>query len=373
MNRYIVDAEIRIMDDALRQFKDLVDNGYDDKFRIYEEYTTEQVPVQINAFMGNGHADDYFKCEQYSTVNCCSSCRYATCNENCDNSSGCQNGPGYHKITCPTDYKDGSDGIDWYNTKVPNVTYTLVDSDAFYKAISDEYGLAESWIAFGDVGVRTANGCQYAGKDIKDCQKQQDTWFWNYPTAGSVKVFNPKDVIGESYDKSQDLLRRLKIMRAISSYDDYLQWSDLVDAAALPSLSMQMAMESMQAVVKAADDIKKAQREEMILSFVTGVLFFIPFAGDAAGATGMTAVRTSLELLGAAGDAGLLAYGIVEDPKNAFMTIFSTLAGAGLGRAGWRDAANARRDMSADDIGKLGSIKNKIDLIQDVRIRSCKI
>ncbi|RFU78376.1 glycosyl hydrolase family 18 [Trichoderma arundinaceum] len=373
MNQYIVDAEISMMDDALNQFKDLVDNGYDDKFQIYEEYTTEQVPVQINAFMGNGHADDYFKCEEYSYVTCCSSCRYATCNENCDNSSGCQNGYGYHKVTCPTVYKDGSDGIDWYNTNVPNVTYTLEDSDAFYKTISDEYGIDESWIAFGDVDVRVSNGCQYAGDDIKECQKQLDKWFWNYPIAGDVKVFNPKDIIGESYDKSKDLLRRLRIMRAVGNYDDYMQWSDLVDAAALPSLSMQVAVESMQAVAKAAEEIKKAEREQMILSFITGVLFFIPFVGDAVGAAGMTAVRTTLELLGAAGDAGLLAYGIVQDPKNAFMTIFSTLAGAGIGRAGWRDAASARRDLSTDDIGKLGTVKDKLDLIQDVRIRSCKI
>lgn len=136
---------------------------------------------------------------------------------------------------------------------------------------------------------------------------------------------------------------------------------------------MQMAVDSMQAVVKEADEIKKAEREEMMLNFITGVLFFIPFLGDAAGAAGMTAVRSALELLDAAGNAGLLAYSVVEDPKNAFMTIFSTLAGAGVERAGWRDAAKARRDMSADDIKKLGSVKTKLDLIQDVRVRSCKI
>lgn len=54
------------------------------------------------------------------------------------------------------------------------------------------------------------------------------------------------------------------------------------------------------------------------------------------------------------------------------MTIFSTLAGAGVEQAGWRDAAKARQDMSADDIKKLGSVKTKLDLIQDVRVRSCK-
>lgn len=64
-------------------------------------------------------------------------------------------------------------------------------------------------------------------------------------------------MIRESYDKSKDHLRRLKVMRSVGNYDDYTQWSDLVDAAALPSLSMQMAVDSMQMVVKEADDIKK--------------------------------------------------------------------------------------------------------------------
>lgn len=70
MDKYIVDAEMQIISDALAKFKDLVSGGYDDKFKIYEEYTTELVPTQINAFMGNGHADDFFKCEETSNSIC---------------------------------------------------------------------------------------------------------------------------------------------------------------------------------------------------------------------------------------------------------------------------------------------------------------
>ncbi|PNP54850.1 hypothetical protein THARTR1_04539 [Trichoderma harzianum] len=131
-----------------------------------------------------------------------------------------------------------------------------------------------------------------------DCQKQQDSWFWNYPVADDVKVVKLKDAIGELYDKSKDLLNRLKIMRSTGNYDDYTQWSDLVDAAALlPSLSMQMVVENMQAVVKEADEIKKAECEEMILNFIIG---------DAAGAVGMIFVRSALDLLDTIRNAGLL-------------------------------------------------------------------
>ncbi|KAH6892884.1 glycoside hydrolase family 18 protein [Thelonectria olida] len=160
MDQYIVDVEIKIMDDALSKNNDLIDDGYDDRFKLYEQYTKEQVPSQINAFMGNGHAGDYFKCEETKLRTCC--------------------------ITCPTVYKDGSDGIDWYN------------------------------------------------KSIKECQKKQDVWFWNYPEASDdIEVFNPKDVIGKSYDKSKDLPARLKLLKTIGDLDSQLKWPDLVDAAVL--------------------------------------------------------------------------------------------------------------------------------------------
>ncbi|CAM1508945.1 Fc.00g026840.m01.CDS01 [Cosmosporella sp. VM-42] len=373
MEQYIVDVEIKIMSDALDKYKDLIDNGYDDKFGIYEGYTIEQVPSQINAFMGNGHAGDFFTCAETGYRTCCSSCQYATCIENCDKSKDCKDGLGTHDTTCPTVYKDGSDGIDWYNTKVPNVTYTLNDSDGFYKAISKDYGVEKDWIKFGDVDVRVSNGCQYAGKDIKECQKKQDDWFWNYPEAADdIKVFNPKDVIGKSYDKSETLLSHLKLLRAIGSLDSQLNMADLVDASSLPALTMASAVDSMEKVVKEANEIKKKEREEMIANFIGGILFFIPFVGEAVEAS-MVAIRSALEMATVAGEAGLLAYSIVQDPDNAFMAVFSTLAGAGVSRGSWSKAANERRGMKNEDVKKLGSIKDDLDKINDCRGGMCKI
>lgn len=374
MDQYIVDVEIKIMGDALSKYNDLIDDGYDDRFKTYEAYTKEQVPSQINAFMGNGHAGDYFKCQETTYITCCSSCTYATCLENCDKSSDCHNGQGNRDVTCPTVYKDGPDGIDWYNTKVPNVTYTLKDSDGFYKTIAKDYGVETDWIAFGDTDVRVSNGCQYAGKNIKDCQRKQDDWFWNYPEAADdIDVFNPKDVIGKSYDKSKDLLARLKLLKAIGDLDSQLKWEDLVDAASLPALTMAEAVSSMEKVVEQAKKIAKAEREEMIANFIGGILFFIPIVGEAAAAASMTAIRTALQMVEAAGEAGLMAYAIVQDPDNAFMTVFSTLAGAGLGRGEWGKAAKARRSMADGDVKKLGSIKDDLDTISFVRGGSCKI
>lgn len=371
MNQYIVSAEAKTMEKALDKYDDLIDDGYDKKFKVYEEYTKKQVPAQINAFMGNGDAGKYFKCEETKYRTCCDDCQYPPCGD-CDKSDDCKSGVSSKKVTCPTVYKNGPDGIG-SNTDVPNITYTLEHKDEFYKAIYDDYGIAKEWIKFGDTRLNAPESCHYAGKYVNECLKAQASWFWNYPEAGNVKVPNPKDVIGESHEKSKDLLMRLKIMKEISGFDSFMQSADLVDAGSLPAFSMETAVDSMKHVADKAEEIKKAEREEMILNFISGILFFIPVVGEAAGAAGMTAIRGVLSLLGAAGETGLMVYGIVEDPDSAFMAVFSTLAGAALGRAQWTKAGGTKRSMSKDDVGKLGPVKDRLNLIEDVRVRSCKI
>jgi hypothetical protein len=67
----------------------------------------------------------------------------------------------------------------------------------------------------------------------------------------------------------------------------------------------------------------------------------------------------------------MLVYGIVENPENAIMTLFSYLAGAGVGREGFRNATNARRSMTGKEIDSLGSIKTDLNLIETVRSSVC--
>ncbi|KAI3335205.1 hypothetical protein F4824DRAFT_489691 [Ustulina deusta] len=360
IDQYIVDVEIKIMSSALTKYDDLVNGGYDKKFKIYERYTIEQVPDQINAFMGNGHAGDYFKCQETLFRTCCSSCRYAACAEDCDKSADCKNGVGTQDVTCPTVYKDGPIGIDYFNTGVPNVTYTLQNSDRFYSAISKDYGIEKDWIVFGDIDVRKTNGCQYSGND-------------NYPTpASNIKVFNPKDIVGKSYDKFKDLLDRLQTLNAIGDLDLLLNMQDVADASSLPALTIASAIDSMDKVLEAVGEIEKIEREEFIVNFLGGILFFIPFVGEALEAS-LVAIRTALSIAEVAGEAGLLTYSIVEDPSNAFSAVFSTLAGAGLSRGSWGKAASERRGLSDSDSMKLGSIHVDLEKIDNLRAGKCTL
>ncbi|KAI3322279.1 glycoside hydrolase family 18 protein [Xylariaceae sp. AK1471] len=374
VDQYLVDIEIEIMRNALTKYNRLIQGGYDKKFKVYEEYTKKQVPDLINSFMDNGHADDYFGCQQTGNRQCCSSCHYS-CSKNCDKSKGCESGISTWDVTCPIVYANGPLGIDYFNIKVPNVTYTytLRDSDGFYSAISNDYGVDKDWIKFGNTDVGFENWCQYAGKDVKECIMRTDEWFWNYPgPADDIKVFNPKDIVEKSHGNFADLLDRLQLMKSITTLDSFLTMTDVADAAAIPALTVQNAIDNMDKVVDEAKEIEKRERQELIAGFLGGILFLIPFVGGALDA-GLVAIRTGLRIAEAAGEAALLAFTVVQDPDNAFEAVFSTLAGAGLSRGSWTKAANEPRGLGEEDPKKLGTIHDDLSKIDNIRGGVCRL
>jgi hypothetical protein len=102
-------------------------------------------------------------------------------------------------------------------------------------------------------------------------------------------------------------------------------------------------------------------------------LFFIPIAGEAAGAASLTTVGNLLRLIGATGEAGMVIHDIVADPQNAFSSIFAYLAGAGAGKKRFRNAAESRRSMSAAEKDRLGSVKLHLDRVESLRGKTCKV
>ncbi|KAK2771652.1 hypothetical protein FQN53_004945 [Emmonsiellopsis sp. PD_33] len=359
MEKYIVDVEIAVMEGALRKYKNLVDGGYDAKFETYEHYVWEQVPDQIHQFMWK-QADKYFSCTQKKYITCCKSCMYATCGVNCDKSANCKSGERQVDVGCQEAISDQL-----------NATFTLNDSDGFWKAILDEYGIQESWVKMDREVSRYTNGCQYANGDVKECLDKHGYWLWNYPIRDTVKVDNPKDLIGNSYPKTKDLLERLKVV-SNNAYYDLTQPSDLVDAASMPALAAEAAVANMDKIVDTANDIDKKTREGFILDFISGILFFLPFIGQAL-IPELAALRSMLSLLAEVGEAGVALYEVVQDPKNAFSAIFGALAGAGVGRGGFKKAADSRRSMDSGQLKSLGPVKDQLDWIDNLRGAVCTL
>lgn len=370
--RYTAEVQIQMMDGAMDKYTELVDQGYDKKFEIYSNYVSVQVPAQIDQFM-IAKADKYFKCTGTYLVTCCNSCTYATCFTNCKKGDSCKNGKFTGPVKCPDTLKYGPGEL-LKDHVLMSATYELTDKDGFWADIGTQYSIDESWVTFGSRNVWPGASCQYA-KDVKECQRVWDYWYYNYPgRAKDMKAFNPKNVFGKSYDKTKDLIDRLNLIKRYVDISGSWQWIDLLDASTMPALALNAAVDNMKAIVKKADDIKKKEREEFIINFVTSLLFFIPMVGEAAGAAGLTAARSMLRLVGEAGDLGLLTYGIVEDPKSAFMAIFAYVAGAGVGQSGFKDAAGKMRGMGKNEKAALGpSIKRDLDRIWEVRSGMCRI
>ncbi|CAG5181777.1 uncharacterized protein ALTATR162_LOCUS9829 [Alternaria atra] len=379
MEQYILNVQVAIYEDALATYKTLVDGDYDKKFEIYQKFVKAQIPDQIDNFMASDRVDKYFTCKDYKWRTCCSSCKVPECAVDCVgyiSDKNCKSGYGDVAMDkCPK-MEFGDKGLD-VGERIPNVTFTLNDSDSFFKDLADAWGIEESWISFRPRLMHiTPNGCQGVEKpeDLKPCLLRTNQYFWNYPgPKEDIEIYNPKDIVGDSYSKANEMLDSFQYMQEFGDYDEEMLLSDLVDATSIPAFAIQEAIESMKQIIDKANDIEKKEREEFILNFITSLLFFIPVVGEAAGAAGLTAARSLLRLIGTAGDAALTLYTVIEDPENALIAVFSYLAGAGVGRSGFKNAAQSRRAISQKDYASLGNVRTKLDTVESLRGAICAI
>lgn len=134
----------------------------------------------------------------------------------------------------------------------------------------------------------------------------------------------------------------------------------------LPAFSKEGAINSKDKVIENTDEMKKQEREEFILNFISGRLFFVSVVGEAAAAS-LTGARSLIRFIGAAGEVSLLVYHVTKDFDDAFMTMFSYLASASVGRGGSRNAADPRRGMTSKDNNSLGSFKTNLDRVETIR------
>jgi hypothetical protein len=74
MGQYILDVQVAVFDASLSKYKDLIDDGYDKKFQIYEKYAKAQIPDQLDIFMASDKVDKYYKCYEVKHGACCDSC-----------------------------------------------------------------------------------------------------------------------------------------------------------------------------------------------------------------------------------------------------------------------------------------------------------
>jgi hypothetical protein len=69
----------------------------------------------------------------------------------------------------------------------------------------------------------------------------------------------------------------------------------------------------------------------------------------------------------------MAVHDLIEDPDNAFMSVFGYLLGAGVGRAGFRKAAMPNRGMSSKKFDSLGNVKGRLVEFDNVRALTCPV
>lgn len=294
------------------KYKQLINSGYDKKFKIYKDYVIEQITSHINAYMATDKVDKYFKCKRTYTEagRCPKNCTrcYAP---GCNNTPGCTNG--VHTVAmdkCPK----YANTPDFFNAKdIPIATFTLMDREGFFIDIAKEYGIDESWIVFDKRHMGTINGCQY-GDGNKESLERCSTYFYNFPVSADsskIDMFKPKDLIGGSFTQATDMLQRFDIMQGIAEWDELLNWDDLVDAMSVPAFLAEEAIENMEKVIETAKKVEELERKQFILDFLGGLLFWIPFVGEIIGPE-LRLVGMMLRMVGRVGDAAMGMYDLVK-------------------------------------------------------------
>ncbi|KAK3940475.1 killer toxin alpha/beta [Diplogelasinospora grovesii] len=399
-----------LLSQTLSNYTDMIDNqGYDGKFNTYSKAVADSAGQQVHDFVySNG--DKYFSCVVAEISVCCDYCKDGVhpaqqcnycfdgaCEETCivgitcpqkrwslpnldPRESGPGNGGGGSTTTvmvshwvnetepCPPDYSQRGYGPD--NPYVQSIYWTLTDEDGFYGDLLSNTGIPKDKIAFQNVdrGVDCApssqptDQCWASGMD------------WNMPVASGFSqgdVANPKDIVQQGLSKTQGLGPQIDgIINAMQLDGWYGDAYDLLDSLALPIFMLAEATMNMASIETVADKIDEERRKAIILAFLGAILFIVPVVGEVVGSIAeLGDIAAIISALGAAGNAAMDIYTIVDDPANAPLAIFDlVLSPLALADAAvLAKAAAARRSMAAGDIAKLGErVESRMGTVEKI-------
>ncbi|KAJ4398161.1 Glucan endo-1,3-alpha-glucosidase agn1 [Neurospora sp. IMI 360204] len=361
---------LKILIRTLRGLKDEYEEstkGYDHLFDVYQDYVKKNIDPQLQNFINpSNHLSPglkYFDC-------------VLTYGGEKHEKTGCQ--------------YIGLDGfgiqpVSW------EVVFTLRDASGFYAEILDKLGIAKEWVTFGD--VKLANGCKDDGyfggahgtgrQGHRPCQPLHQT-LTNFPKAIDTKdisIPNPKVVLEAALANMTALVDSLLVAYFLVGTDTTEADSgDVVTAASMPIFMLQQAIDNMNEIKKMGAHIIEENKKKLILLILGIVLMVIPIIGEAGGALfgGIAMISRIVAIVDIAGNVGLTAYDIVEDPASAPFAIMGMLMGFGAGKTlggrtekSFAEAGLARKAMPASSVAKLGNIFVENDTKIQKLINAC--
>lgn len=380
-----------LLDASMKNYTDMVNNDYDEKFKVYANAVAGNADSAVHDWVYK-HGNKYFTCVIPERSTCCSycesqlkagqaigTCRYCwdgsdsdPCYRPCEGLECGHSNPGHkpifkhinHTEPCPPDYSER--GLPHHKE---SVYWTLKSDKAkqFYKDLYSGTGIGKSHIKFGNYD--RSNGCMPANSlgDGDECWELGMDF--NIPKLSGYTtsdVANPKKTVKKALDKSGNIGPQIDTALFELETDSWIgDGTELVDSISVPILMIAQAVEEMGKVIKIANEITRAKQEEIIAAFLGAILFMIPIAGEVLGSIAELAdVGAVLTLAGEAANVAEGVSEIVQDPDNAPLAIMNLIfAPASLGDlAKVSKAASIRREMPAAKITKLGpKVSGRLD------------
>ncbi|KEZ43433.1 hypothetical protein SAPIO_CDS4614 [Scedosporium apiospermum] len=340
-----------MLDDAIQAYEDIDSDNFNENWDSYGSHINNTIQIQLDRcinWIDNGPCNKYFHCAM----------------EEADQF--------LDEGTCPLGKYDPARFSDYV------VTYTLEDEDGFYRTLSEEYGIERDWVKFGETleqqkchtQPQQSDSPQHDGPGRRLSRRQECHSYRrevkNKPMkADDIQVSNPKELIKQVSANLTSIQAAFTEQRmAIISSLWNGTYHEPAEAYSMPVFMFMQAVESMNQAAAIGEEYRKEKdekkRKEMVLSIITGMLIFIPFAGEAAAAIGWassTIAKIGI-LIGAAGDAGLMGVDLVQNPEAAPMAALGMLLMGGGARSAKRVAelAEAKKAMGGDDLAKLGAV-----------------
>ncbi|KLU90375.1 hypothetical protein MAPG_09337 [Magnaporthiopsis poae ATCC 64411] len=395
---YMADVLGKLVGKVMKDYDDLIKDGYRKKFDTYAQAVVESGPNAVRTFMyGNG--SNYFQCTVKEPIHCCKWCHYyynpehgecrycddkycngwsTICEQpevNCDGQK-----TGWFDVSpeCPPDYskRAGKEPTDGYGQ---SVTWRLQASkaDAFWADLYAATGIERSLVKFTDVRI-PRHGEVCTPTDPKDTCKYFG-WDFNFPVPNGYDkkdVIDPEDVVKDAYDKlkgfAADLPKAAEQLR-----DGTYKGSgwDLVDAVALPIFMVEEAVGAMKNIDDTVDKWEDEKRKSIILGFLYAILFFVPIVGELASTVASLAtIGRVITILGAAGELATGIYNVVDTKGNDLLAIFDLILAplAVFNGVQIAKAAGRARGMDQLEIKKLGKgVSGKINSVKRSGLGVC--
>ncbi|KAL6825858.1 hypothetical protein J3E69DRAFT_380961 [Trichoderma sp. SZMC 28015] len=388
---YTLTALNNLLKQSLSNYTDMMSHGYDDKFNVYAQSVAAQAGSTLRNWV-NTNGANYFTCEVAETAICCDACklnrrRPSKC-DYCfdDNCYHCVHsgvplgrfGPPtpvlrtkvYNESEpCPPDYSKRGYGSD--DPYMQSVYWTFSNETGFYADMESATGISKNKTKIGN--YNRGNTCAPSSKPDDSCWATGIDY--NVPLINGYSasdVANPKEIVKKGLENAETLGPQIDSIITTLKLDGWIgEGSDLIDSLSMPIFVIASATEKMGLVESIADKIEEENTKAIILGFLTAIFLFIPIVGEIVGTVAELAdVAVIVGLIGAAGNAGMDIYTIVDDPDNALLAIFDLI----LSPLALEDvvkisrAAEIRRGMTGDEVAKLGDyIKSMMDTIEKVK------